>query len=313
VPPPPSASWSRDTGFPEVDHLIQLFLDSLLIERGLSPRTGEAYANDLRAFAAFLRPEETRDLAALPRKRLTDFLLQGRKDGLKPATLARRLVSVKMLFRFLAQEGLLSSNPTDAMDSPSLWRHLPGILSPADVDKLLAAPDKKTPKGRRDRAIFDLLYACGLRVSELVNLKLEDLHFDQGYIRVFGKGRKQRLVPVAKATARTVTDYLNEVRPQLLQNGSTPREVFLSVNGNILTRARIWQMIREYAVQAGLSAMPHPHSLRHSFASHLLSAGAPLRAIQEMLGHADITTTQIYTHVDQQRLREIHKTFHPRA
>jgi len=305
-----------DTGFPrspDVDAWIRLFLDSMLIERGLSPRTGEAYGNDLRAFAAFLKPEETRDLSALPRKRLIDFLMQGRKEGLKPATLARRLVSIKMFFRFLTQEGLLKADPTDSMDSPSLWKHLPEILSPRDVDKLLAAPDKKSPKGRRDRAIFDLLYACGLRVSELVNLKLEDLHFEDGYIRVFGKGRKQRLVPVARASARTVADYLEEVRPQLLQNGENPREVFLSVNGKILTRARIWQLIRAYAVEAGLRTPPHPHSLRHSFASHLLSAGAPLRAIQEMLGHADISTTQIYTHVDQKRLREIHKTFHPRA
>ena len=292
---------------------IRLFLDSLLIERGLSPRTGEAYRNDLTAFVAFLTPEESRDLAQLSRKRLIDFLMQGRKEGLKPATLARRLVAIKMFFRFLAQEGLIAKDLTDSMDSPSLWRHLPEILSPEDVDRLLAAPDRKSPKGRRDRALFDLMYACGLRVSELVTLKLEDLHFDQGYIRVFGKGRKQRLVPVARTTARAVEEYVDSVRPVLLKNGETPKEVFLSLNGRPLTRARIWQLIREYAVGAGLRTMPHPHSLRHSFASHLLSAGAPLRAIQEMLGHADISTTQIYTHVDQQRLRQIHQSFHPRA
>ncbi len=296
-----------------MDELIRLFLDSMLIERGLSPRTGEAYANDLNAFLKFLSPGERADLATLTRSRMVDFLMQGRKQGLQPATLARRLVSIKMFFRFLTQEGLLKTDMTDSMDSPSLWRHLPEILSPEDVTRLLKAPSLKTDLGRRDRAIFDLMYACGLRVSELVNLTLDNLHFDQSYLRVTGKGRKQRLVPVARATAKQVTDYLETVRPRLQGNAPDTPEVFLSVNGRPLTRARIWQMIRDYARELNLPGTPHPHSLRHSFASHLLSAGAPLRAIQEMLGHADISTTQIYTHVDQQRLRQVHHAFHPRA
>lgn len=296
-----------------MDELIRLFLDSMLIERGLSPRTGEAYANDLNAFLKFLSPGERADLSTLTRSRMVDFLMQGRKQGLQPATLARRLVSIKMFFRFLTQEGLLKTDMTDSMDSPSLWRHLPEILSPEDVTRLLKAPSLKTDLGRRDRAIFDLMYACGLRVSELVNLTLDNLHFDQSYLRVTGKGRKQRLVPVARATAKQVTDYLETVRPRLQGNAPDTPEVFLSVNGRPLTRARIWQMIRDYARELNLPGTPHPHSLRHSFASHLLSAGAPLRAIQEMLGHADISTTQIYTHVDQQRLRQVHHAFHPRA
>jgi integrase/recombinase XerD len=296
-----------------MDDLIRLFLDATLIERGLSPRTGEAYANDLKVFRDFLTPEERADLTSVSRSRLIDFLMQGRKQGLQPATLARRLVSLKMFFRFLNQEGLLKSDLTDSMDSPSLWRHLPEILSPQDVDRLLKAPSPKTDLGKRDRAILDLMYACGLRVSELVNLTVDNLHFDQGYLRVTGKGRKQRLVPVARATAKHVTQYLESVRPVFQSQAPDTPEVFLSVNGRPLTRARIWQIIRDCARELNLPGTPHPHSLRHSFASHLLSAGAPLRAIQEMLGHADISTTQIYTHVDQQRLRQVHHAFHPRA
>ncbi len=293
---------------------IQLFLDAMLIERGLSNETGQAYANDLRAFQAWLSPAERADLASVDRRRFTGFLMQGRKEGLKPATVARRLVSIKMFFRYLHSEGLIQNDLSQCLDSPKLWRHLPEILSPAQVDALLNAPDKKTDKGRRDRAMLELMYACGLRVSELVNLQKPQLHFDEGYIRIRGKGNKERLVPIAKFSAKAVQSYIDYVRPRLIVNDSEAGQiVFLSMNGRPLTRARIWQLIRELATDAGLPHGIHPHSLRHSFASHLLSAGAPLRTIQEMLGHADISTTQIYTHVDQQRLKQVHSSFHPRA
>lgn len=293
---------------------IQLFLDAMLIERGLSNETGQAYANDLRAFQAWLSPAERADLASVDRRRFTGFLMQGRKEGLKPATVARRLVSIKMFFRYLHSEGLIKNDLSQCLDSPKLWRHLPEILSPAQVDALLNAPDKKTDKGRRDRAMLELMYACGLRVSELVNLQNQQLHFDEGYIRIRGKGNKERLVPIAKFSAKAVQSYIDDVRPRLIVNDSEAGQiVFLSMNGRPLTRARIWQLIRELATDAGLPHGVHPHSLRHSFASHLLSAGAPLRTIQEMLGHADISTTQIYTHVDQQRLKQVHSSFHPRA
>jgi integrase/recombinase XerD len=294
--------------------LISLFIDSLLVERGLSPETGNAYQTDLNTFYEYLSPEERKDLNLIDRNRLTNFLMQGRKDGLKPATIARRLVSLKMFFRFLSAEGRLQKDLTACLDSPKIWRNLPEILSPEQVDRLLNAPDKKTEKGRRDRAILELMYACGLRVSELVNLQRSQLHFDDGYLRVFGKGRKERLVPIAKSSAKCVQEYIDQVRPLLVQNDSEAKQIiFLSMNGRPLTRARIWQLIREWGTEAGLPHGIHPHSLRHSFASHLLSAGAPLRTIQEMLGHADISTTQIYTHVDQQRLKQVHSTFHPRA
>jgi len=297
-----------------MESFVRLFLDAMLVERGLSPETGRAYQQDLKAFHAFLTPEEREDLNTVHRRRMTTFLMEGRKQGLKPATVARRLVTLKMFFRFLAAEGLIRKDLSESLDSPKLWRHLPEILSPAEVDRLLKAPDRKTDKGLRDRAMLELMYACGLRVSELVDLRLDHLHFDDGYIRVMGKGRKERLVPVARASIRIVRDYLDRVRPRLAADlPEAGRTVFLSVNGRPLTRARLWQLVRELATEANLPHGVHPHSLRHSFASHLLSAGAPLRTIQEMLGHADIGTTQIYTHVDQRRLKHIHQSFHPRA
>ena len=297
-----------------MERWIRLFLDSILVERGLSPETGKAYASDLKAFLEWLSPEEAAHPETLERTRFSAFLLDGKAKGLKPTTLARRLVAVKMFFRFLQQEGYLETNVAETLDSPHLWRHLPEILSPQQVDDLLKAPDLRTEKGIRDRAMLEMMYACGLRVSELVNLQISQLHFCDGYIRVVGKGSKERLVPIARASAKRVEIYLQKVRPAWVE-GEDPSKglVFLSVRGRPLTRARIWQLIRELAREANLPDGVHPHTLRHSFASHLLSAGAPLRTIQEMLGHADIGTTQIYTHVDAQRLRDVHHTFHPRA
>lgn len=297
-----------------MDRSLRMFFDSMLIERGLSPETVNAYESDLKAFREFLTPAEREALDTVDRRRMTAFLMRERKAGLQPTTIARRLVAIKMFFRHLTTEGLLETDLAECLDSPKLWRHLPEILSPEQVDRLLKSPDRKTGKGRRDRAMLELMYACGLRVGELVDLRLNHLHFDDGYIRVMGKGRKERLVPVAKSSAKLVRDYADGVRPGLILAGSEAGQtLFLSMNGRPLTRARIWQIIRELGLKEHLPGNIHPHSLRHSFASHLLSAGAPLRAIQEMLGHADIGTTQIYTHVDQQRLRQVHKSFHPRA
>jgi integrase/recombinase XerD len=295
-----------------MDRLITLFLDAMLVERGLSPNTGEAYRHDLNAFAKFLA-ERGQTLEGMDRRFIATYLMEGRRAGLKPSTIARRLVSLKMFLRFLAQEGLVHTQVTDSMDSPRLWRHLPDILSATEVDRLLAAPDAKTPLGRRDRAIFELMYACGLRVSEVCSLRVDDLHFGEGYLRVMGKGRKERLVPVARDAAKRVEDYVQGVRPALAAGHPARPELFLSRNGRVLTRARIWRMVKGHAAGANLPHTLHPHTLRHSFASHLLAHGAPLRAIQEMLGHADISTTQIYTHVDQQRLKDTHGRFHPRA
>ena len=289
------------------------FLNYLVAERGLSQNTRTAYATDLRAFQTFLKSDTDAALLSVTRDHLMRFLLTSREQGLKPASIARRLVTLKMFYRFLTQEGVMSQDLTESMESPALWKILPDILSPEEVDRLLDAPDKKAPLGIRDRAIFAMMYHCGLRVSELVMLTQHALHFDEHYIRVRGKGSKERLVPVTRLTVRQVDAYLAEVRPQLLAGRDDLPELFLSINGCPLTRARIWQIIRHYGSIAGVQKGVHPHTLRHSFASHLLSRGAPLRTIQEMLGHADISTTQIYTHVDQDRLRSVHHQFHPRV
>lgn len=293
--------------------LPDFFLNYLIAERGLSRNTREAYGHDLRAFQQYLKDEKDSALLAASREQITNFLLQSRDDGQQPSSVARRLVTLKMFYRFLTEEGLLQSNITDSMESPKLWKHLPEVLSPDDVDKLLSAPSANEPLGIRDRAIFALMYHCGLRVSEVCTLRLSQLHFENDYIRILGKGDKERMVPVGRSAIRQTNQYLDQVRPSLLASHEDNGEVFLSHRGRPLTRARIWQIIRKYAAEAGILSPVHPHTLRHSFASHLLSHGAPLRTIQEMLGHADISTTQIYTQVDQNRLRNVHHQYHPRA
>jgi len=292
--------------------LLQQFLDYVRLERALSPNTVEAYQQDLMALEAFQKRIKRESYNQLTRKHLVDFLLDERDRGMSSTTLARRLVAVKIFFRFLQQEGYLDTNPADSMDSPRLWKALPDFLSPAEIDRLLDAPDLSKPAGVRDKAILECLYGTGLRVSELTHLEVPDLHFDEGYIRCMGKGRKERVVPVGTSAREAIERYLDEVRPLWEPEGNCP-QVFLSPRKRPLSRQRVWTLIKTYARDGGIQKTVSPHTLRHSFASHLLSNGAPLRLIQEMLGHADISTTQIYTHVDQARLKQIHANHHPRA
>lgn len=291
--------------------ITRAFLDYITIERGLSRNTADAYAYDLQAFASFCEGKKT-ELGHVERRDILDFLLDGWSEGLEPTTLARRLVTLKMFFRFLVAENFLSTDPTEGMESPTLWKSLPDLLDKTSVDKLLNQPDKRTLLGQRDRILLEMMYACGLRVSELITLTPGDLHLDDAYIRARGKGRKERAIPIGVSTARTLQSYLDHVRPALLGDETVSAPVFVSNRGNPLTRARVWQLVKQYARDANLPDFVHPHTLRHSFASHLLSNEAPLRIIQEMLGHADISTTQTYTHVDQNRLKNVHNQFHPR-
>ena len=244
-----------------------------------------------------------------------DYLDGEREKGMQTATLARRLVSIKMFFRFLHEEGLIPEDFTAVMDSPKLWRILPDFLSEREVDALLAAyPNSaKFPLEMRNRAILELLYASGLRVSEAAKLPLTGVDFDNELLRVVGKGSKTRIVPVGKTALRTLRRYLEEVRPQLAEKNPLCGCVFLSKSGRPLNREWIWNMVKTAAERAGIRKNVHPHTLRHSFASHLLAHGADLRVIQEMLGHADISTTEIYTHVDRSRLVAVHRKFHPRG
>jgi integrase/recombinase XerD len=292
--------------------LLQQFLDYVRLERALSPNTVYAYQQDLLALQEFQKKIKKESYNQLTRKHLVDFLLHERDRGMSSTTLARRLVAVKIFFRYLQQEGFLDTNPADSMDSPRLWKVLPDFLSPNEITRLLDAPDLSKPAGVRDKAMIECLYGTGLRVSELVNLELHNLHFDEGYVRCLGKGRKERVVPVGTSAREAIERYLDEVRPLWEPEGGIAM-VFLSPRRQALSRQRIWTLIKQYARDAGIQKSVSPHTLRHSFASHLLSNGAPHRLIQEMLGHADISTTQIYTHVDQTRLKQIHAKHHPRA
>ena len=295
-----------------MESLLENFLDYISLERGLSVNTRKAYADDIRQFLDELARRGISSIDMVDRKQILDHLMAMKARGMSTNSISRHLVSIKVFFRYLQQEGALDRNVTDTMDSPRLWKILPDTLSEREVERLLEAPDIRKPLGMRDRAILELFYATGLRVSELAGLQLPDLHLDENYIRCIGKGRKERVIPVGKDSLRFLFQYLEEVRP-LLCLEPAEQHLFVSRQGNGLCRQRLWQLIKTYTKKAGIQKNVTPHTLRHSFASHLLDNGAPLRVIQEMLGHADIATTQIYTHVNPDRLRSIHRQFHPRA
>ena len=293
--------------------LLQDFLGYATLERGLAANTVKAYTNDLIRFIEFLNDKKGMDSPeAITRHDILDFLEDSQRQGLEASSVARRLVAVKIFFRYLLQERLITHDVTDVMEGPRLWKLLPDFLSTDEVSRLLKAYNTSDILDIRNRAILELLYASGLRVSELVGLRMNDLFLEQNYVRVIGKGDKQRIVPVGRPGRRALERYLQKARGELDKAGSAER-VFLTKNGNPLSRARIWRIVGDGARKAAISKPVYPHLLRHSFASHLLAGGADLRVIQEMLGHADISTTQIYTHVDQNRLRDIHRQFHPRG
>ncbi len=292
--------------------LIDQFLDYISLERGLSPNTRTAYATDLRKFVRFLEARKISTLNSVTRKHLLDFLIGEKEKGLSTNSISRLLVSVKVWMRYLYQESLLAQNIAEAMDSPKLWKIIPATLSVKEVERLLVAPAGDKPQAVRDRALLEIFYATGLRVSEMCQLTLDDLHFDAGYLQCVGKGQKERVVPFSEKSGKILHQYLDHIRPRLTQDPAN-RWVFLTHWGKPFDRRGVWKLVKRYARQAGIVKPISPHTLRHSFASHLLHNGAPLRVIQEMLGHADITTTQIYTHVDPARLKSIHEKFHPRA
>ncbi len=292
--------------------LIEQFLDYVSLERGLSANTRAAYAADLLKFKRFLERRRVAVLNSVTRALVLDFLMDERARGMGLNSISREFVSIRIWFRFLHEENLLARDVVAAMDSPRLWKVLPANLSLREVEQLLHAPEGEAPLRQRDRAILETMYATGLRVSEICRLRVDDLHFDAGFLRCVGKGEKERLVPFSETCARLLQTYLAAVRPVLLGERAD-REVFLSRRGAALSRKTVWHLVKQYARRAGIGKKISPHTLRHSFATHLLYNGAPLRMIQEMLGHADIATTQIYTHLDQSRLKSIHTQFHPRA
>ncbi len=293
------------------DQPVAAWLDHLRVERGLSENTLTAYDHDLRKLEAFARSRRI-DLLALRHGELTEFLGRLRAQGLSARSQARHVHALRGFFRFAARERLIERDPTENLRPPRAGRALPRYLTPSQVESLLRAPDVSDPLGLRDRAILEVMYATGLRASELVALESASLDLTLGIARVLGKGRKERLVPLGREARAWVRRYLGEARDRL-SKGRPVRALFVSRRGAALTRMGLWGLVRRHALTAGVARILTPHVLRHSFASHLLERGADLRALQAMLGHADISTTQIYTHVTRERLRQLYDAFHPRA
>jgi integrase/recombinase XerD len=292
--------------------MIDAYLDHLRVERRLAKHTLDSYARDLAALTAFAA-RRGRVPEALDRRALEEFVRQQMTRGLSPRSVARLVAAVRGFYRFLVLDRRIDANPADDLRSPRAWPALPRFLSLAEVDALIAQPDVTTLRGLRDRAMIELLYATGLRVSELVGVRLADLHLNEQYLTCIGKGSKERLVPIGEQAARWVARYHREARPQLVGNARGRRDVlFVNARGGPLSRVGFWKILKQYGRQANLPSTLSPHVVRHSFATHLLERGADLRAIQLMLGHADLSTTQIYTHVLEARLRTVYDRFHPR-
>ncbi|UCH36578.1 MAG: site-specific tyrosine recombinase XerD [Armatimonadota bacterium] len=287
-------------------HTLDLFLDHVALERGLSNNTIAAYRRDLEAFLAFLAEIGAPKLADADESHLLRYLGRLRKAGAAPTTVLRKLSAVRSFYRYLMREGMIEQDPTANIESHRLETRLPGVLTLAQVEAMLAKPDSSTARGLRDRALLELLYATGLRVSEAVELEIGDVNLKLGFVRCMGKGSKERIVPLGRKAIEALEPYLASRK-----SGSTA--LFPGRAGGKLTRVACWKIIKRYAALAGIAERVSPHTLRHSFATHLLERGADLRAIQEMLGHADISTTEIYTHVSADHLREVYQSTHPRA
>jgi len=293
------------------DALLDRYLDFLMVEKGLAAQTIEAYSRDLVRYMSFLNESGRAAVSETDTSLILKYLISMREDGLNARSRARHLVSIRGFYRFLTQEEVLSSDPTRLIDLPKSGLKLPDVLSIEEVKRLLVAPDLEKPAGCRDAAMLELLYAAGLRVSELVTLKLQDVNLTAGYVRVFGKGAKERVVPIGQYAQEKIRRYTNGARQALLKDRISVT-LFVARAGRPLSRQGFWKLIKRYGHRAGLRKVITPHTLRHSFASHLLEGGADLRAVQTMLGHADIATTQIYTHVARDRLKYLHQKFHPR-
>ena len=291
---------------------LEGFRDYLAFEAGHSPHTVDNYLRDVRRLADFASQRGVEGPGRLDRRQLREFVFLLKDLGLSPATIRRHVSALHTYFGFLVGEGLAAADPSDRLETPRRGRSLPEVLSVAEMEALLAAPGGDDPLAWRDRALLELGYGAGLRVSELCGLGLDDLLFGDGLVRVVGKGNKQRLVPVGRKVIATVALYLNSIRPRL-DRGGTRGRLLLNARGRPLSRVGAWGVVKRAAKEAGIVKRVTPHTLRHSFATHLLEGGADLRAVQEMLGHADLTTTQIYTHVDRDYLRSVHRQFHPRG
>jgi len=295
-----------------VQDFVSDFIAYLSVERGLARNTLESYGRDLRQYQDYLKAQRTPQPEAVSRETIVNYLLHLQEEGKATATIARRLAALKAFYQYLVRERLLQDDPTRNLESPKLERRLPHVLTVAEVEEMLRQPDPGQPAGLRDRAMLELLYATGIRVSELVSLNLGDVNLQQGYLRCLGKGSKERLVPIGSFALKSLESYVGQARGRLLRD---PKEqcLFFNHHGHRMTRQGFWKIVKRYAQQARIERSITPHTLRHSFATHLLENGADLRSVQELLGHADISTTQIYTHLTRARLKEVYVRAHPRA
>jgi integrase/recombinase XerD len=291
---------------------LEQFRDYLALEAGHSRHTVESYLRDVQRFATHAAEQGRKSPDDVTPASLREFVYALKDAGLAPASIHRQISALRTYYRFLVGEGHAKTNPTERLESPKRWRSLPTVLTVPEIDRLLSAPNPDEPLGSRDRALLELGYATGGRVSELVGMKPSDLFFEEGIARLFGKGSKQRLVPVGRRALGAVALYARSVRPTL-DKGKSKGLLFLNARGGPLTRVGAWGIIKNAARRAGIAKRVTPHTLRHTFATHLLEGGADLRAVQEMLGHADLATTQLYTHVDRDYLRSVHRKYHPRA
>jgi len=282
------------------------------VERGLAENTILAYRRDLAKFSSYLDSSGVKAVQNVNKNNLSKYLFYLKDGGLSTGSISRNLAAIKMFFRFLTNENHLKENVVSVVESPKLWKKLPEALSLNEVEKILSSPDSRNWMGIRDKACLEMMYATGMRVSEVVGLKLGDANLDVGFVRCVGKGSKERIVPLGGAAKKALERYLGKTRPTLLKKKALETGLFLTRLGRKMSRQNFWKIIRKYARSAGIKKRISPHMLRHSFATHLLERGADLRVVQEMLGHTNISTTQIYTHINKERLKSIHHQFHPR-
>jgi len=292
---------------------LRSYLHFLTLEKNAAANTVASYTFDLSRYLRFLEEEGVREIGRVREPDVEKFVARLRKNGLSPRSISRNLSAVKMFHKFLTGEKVSARDPARMIDAPKLSRTLPDVLNPGEVDAILKEPPTREDLGKRDRAILETLYATGMRVSEIIGLRKSNVDRRGGFVRIFGKGSKERIVPIGGSALRWIDRYLRDVRPKLSRHGSGEEILFLNARGKPMSRMSIWNIVKRYAVKSGLQKHVHPHTLRHSFATHLLEGGADLRAVQEMLGHSDIATTQVYTHIDREYLKEVHKTFHPRG
>jgi integrase/recombinase XerD len=295
-----------------MEQLLDQYLHYLIVEKGLSKNTIDAYSHGLTRFLDYLRTKKVQEMPKVTKFDIRAFLLGLKKQGLSTKTVVRNLVAIRTFFRFLVQEGILEANPIEELESPKMARTLPEILSLKEVEQLLEQPHPQTPMGIRDRAILEVLYATGMRVSELTQLPINQVNLEGGYVIVLGKGSKERIIPLGSEAMKWVAFFLKVARERLSKGKESPF-LFINRSGRRMSRQQVWKNIKAYGRKAGIRKRITPHLLRHSFGSHLLEGGADLRSVQMMLGHVDISTTQIYTHVTGERLKKVHQRYHPRG